>query len=73
MEQEIQAEIRLEDIVNTRTIRDMDAVHAIGKGCGMKIALAEFTERDGFPRLARVVLVNWDFDKHSTEWQVNVN
>ena len=64
MEKEIPIEAeKLENLLHPTTINDMNALHVIAKGCGMKIALSEFIERDGKPRLYRIVLVNYDFDR----------
>ena len=53
--------------------KDMQVVHALAKGCGMKIGLSEFKELNNNIRLKRLVLVNWDFDKQNVLWNVNVD
>jgi hypothetical protein len=64
---------KIEDILKDTTLKDMKVLQAVAKGCGMKIALSEFVEQNNIPRLHRFTLVNWDFDKQNTEWDIVVN
>jgi len=67
------SEMNLEDVLHTATAQDLKILHTLAKISGMKPALSEFAERDNTLRLSRIVFVNWDFDKHNTQWEVCVD